>query len=196
MVVPFLIGGFLLWRFFVNKNNPTVLTPERQAVYSMAMAFQQDPKKLLALADAFDKVGHGEQAKALRKRAALPTLPANVQAARQKAFKNALNSHDPKTIHSLADVFESQGMGRAAGMLRDYAEGLDTADGVRPVKLPPIPPPEPMPPPATTPPNAQGMPNPTSQVPPSAVGPLVGPPLPEASHEAPVPPPPGPLQGG
>lgn len=190
MLIPVLVGGFLLWRFFVNKNNPSVLTPERQAIYNMAMSFTQDPTKLHALATAYEKVGHTTQANALRKRASLPTLPENIKAARQRAFKTALGSSDPDAINSLADVFESEGMGRSAGMLRDYAAGLDAADGVRPVKLPPMPQQGATSPPSVTPPNAQGMVNPASQVPPTTVGPLVGPPLPAESHEQAVPPPP------
>jgi hypothetical protein len=175
------VGLFILWRYYVNKAALSgELTPERQAAYTMAMSFARDPDKLRVLADAFDDAGLKEQARSLRKRAALPTLPKNVQEARAKALKAALSSVDVKAIRALADVFESQGMGASASMLRDYAQGLEQAENIHPVQLTPQNPP-------ATPPEEQ-LPHPEHQVPPTEAGQNMAAPVPMDATPAPVPP--------
>ena len=37
------LGLFILWRYYAHKTNVGDLTPERQAVYSMAISFEKDP---------------------------------------------------------------------------------------------------------------------------------------------------------
>ena|ERR1700730_7430792 len=129
------IGLFVWWRYTVNQINTGDLTPERQAAYSLAMSFARDPQKILILAQAFDDTGLHEQARALRKRAKLPTLPKNAKDARARAFKEAFKSTDSKSVMALAIVFESEGMGAAARLLKDYASGLEQALEIPPVML-------------------------------------------------------------
>ena len=174
------IALLLLWRYYANKNNPTDLTPERQAVYSMAMTFTKDPQRLEILAKAFSDAGLTEQAKALRNRSRLPTLPENVKAARAQALKAALSSTDPVAIKALAKVFESQGMGAAANMLKDYAQGLDQMMNVPPVQLTPQNPPAPHP--------EDQLPHPEAQAPDTQAGQMMEAPVPLAATAAPVPP--------
>jgi hypothetical protein len=174
------LGLFVLWRYFVHQKNTGDLTPERQAVYSTAMTFVKDPEKLETLAQAFSDTGLPEQARALRNRSRLPTLPENVKLARAQALKAALSSTDPVAIKALAKVFESQGMGAAAGMLKDYAQGLDQMMNVPPVQLTPANPPAPHP--------EDQLPHPESQVPPTQAGEHMGAPVPLAATAAPVPP--------
>jgi hypothetical protein len=130
-------AGLIAWRVHTNKKNPTKLTPERQAIYSAGMTFLKDPTKLNKLADAFAKSGLKGEASALRKRAALPSLPKNLQVARQQALKDGLASKDPVAVNKLADAFEKEGAGSSAVMLRQYANGLATSTSVMPVKVQP-----------------------------------------------------------
>lgn len=175
------IGLFFVWRYYANaRANSGDLTPERAAVYAMAMKFAKDPQKLVVLADAFDDAGLHDQARALRKRSKLPSLPANVQAARQRALREALASTDAEHVKNLAKVFENEGLGSAAAILKDYASGLESAAEIHPVALTPNNP-------AATPPDQQ-LPHPESQVPPTQAGEMMGAPVPMAATPAPVPP--------
>jgi hypothetical protein len=174
------IGLFILWRYYANVHaNTGDLTPERQAVYEMAMKFARDPQKLAVLADAFDSAGLHKEASALRKRSKLPSLPANVQAARQRALREALSSMDPDHVKKLAVAFEAEGLGSAAAILRDYASGLESAADVHPIALTPNNP--------AAPPPDQQLPHPESQVPLTQAGELMGSPIPMAATPAPVP---------
>lgn len=177
------IGLFVWWRYLVNVKNTGDLTPERQAAYALAMSYSRDPDKILVLAKAFDDSGLHEQARALRKRASLPTLPKNAKAARAKAFKDAFQSTDPKSVLSLAVVFESEGMGAAARILKDYASGLEQSIDIPPVILHTVPPEahpnNQMQPPESQAPNTQAGANMEAHVPPEATpGPI--PPVPSA----------------
>jgi hypothetical protein len=174
------LGLFILWRYYAHKTNVGELTPERQAVYSMAMSFEQNPERLTALADAFKSAGLFEQARALRNRAKLPTLPANVQLARAQALKAALSSTDPVAIRGLALVFESQGAGASAGILRDYAQGLEQSLAIPPVQMTPQNPPAPHPQDQQRPPEAQA--------PATQAGQMMEAPVPLEAIPAPVPP--------
>jgi hypothetical protein len=174
------LGLFILWRYYAHKTNVGELTPERQAVYSMAMSFERDPERLNTLANAFKEAGLFEQARALRNRAKLPTLPANVQLARTAALKAALNSTDPASIRGLALVFESQGAGASAGILRDYAQGLEQSLAIPPVQMTPHNPPAPHPDDLQRPPEAQA--------PATQAGQMMEAPVPLEAIPAPVPP--------
>jgi hypothetical protein len=174
------LGLFILWRYYAHKTNVGELTPERQAVYSMAMTFEKDPVRLTTLADAFKTAGLYEQARALRNRAKLPTLPANVQLARGQALKAALSSTDPVAVRGLALVFESEGAGSAAGILRDYAQGLEQSLPIPPVQMTPHNPPAPHPDDQQRPPEAQA--------PATQAGQMMEAPMPLAATAAPVPP--------
>jgi len=179
--MPFwtLLGLFVLWRYYANKSaDEGDFTPERQAVYDVAMNLTQNPEKLRVLANAFENAGLVAQAKALRKRASLPNVSKDVQAQRQRAMKAALSSTDPKAVRDLADAFEAEGLGRAAGMLREYATGLAQALEVPPVRVTP---------PAATPPDEQ-LQHPEHQVPPTQAGMNMAAPFPPAAVPAPVPP--------
>jgi hypothetical protein len=146
----------------------------------MAMKFAKDPSKLVVLADAFDAAGLHEQARALRKRSKLPSLPANVQAARQKAMRDALSSMDPDHVKALAKAFEMEGLGSAAAILKDYAAGLESAAEIHPVALTLMNP-------AAVPPDQQ-LAHPESQVPPTQAGEMMAAPVPLEATPAPVPP--------
>jgi hypothetical protein len=135
-------AGVALWRYHANKRSKGTLTPERRAVYTSAMTFLRDPAKLNKLADAFDKGGLKTQATALRKRSVLPTLPKNVQAARQQALKQGLSSTDPVAVNTLADAFEKSGAMASATMLRQYALGLKVTAPIKPIPVPSLLPPE------------------------------------------------------
>jgi|ERR1700690_3244155 len=189
------LGLFILWRYYAHKTNDGDLTPERQAVYSMAMSFEKDPERLNTLSDAFRKAGLYEQARALANRAKLPTLPANVQLARAQALKAALSSTDPTAVRGLALVFESQGAGASAGFLRDYAQGLEQSLSIPPVQLTPSNPPAPHP--------DDQLQHPEAQAPATQAGQMMQAPVPLAATPAPVPPMPhgegfggGPTDGG
>jgi hypothetical protein len=193
------IGLFLVWRYYANAHaNTGDFTPERAAVYAMAMKFAKDPSKLQTLADAFDDAGLHDQARALRKRSKLPSLPANVQAARQKAMREALASTDAEHVKKLAAAFEQEGLGAAAAILKDYASGLESAQDIHPVQLTPHNP-------AAPPPDQQLRP-PEAQAPATQAGQNMEAPVPLEATPAPVPPMPpvphgegfgsGPLVGG
>lgn len=174
------LGLFILWRYYAHKTNVGDLTPERQAVYSMAISFEKDPERLNRLADAFKEAGLFEQARALRNRAKLPTVPANVQLARAAALKQALSSTDPVAIRGLALVFESQGAGASAGILRDYAQGLEQALPIPPVQLTPSNPPAQHP--------EEQLQHPEGQAPATQAGQMMQAPVPLEATAAPVPP--------
>jgi hypothetical protein len=175
------IGLFLVWRYYANAHaNTGDFTPERAAVYAMAMKFAKDPSKLQTLADAFDDAGLHDQARALRKRSKLPSLPANVQAARQKAMREALASTDAEHVKKLAAAFEQEGLGAAAAILKDYASGLESAQDIHPVQLTPHNP-------AAPPPDQQLRP-PEAQAPPTQAGQMTEAPVPLEATPAPVPP--------
>jgi hypothetical protein len=183
------IGLFLVWRYYANKDAQSGdFTPERAAVYAMAMKFAKDPSKLVMLADAFDAAGLPDQARALRKRSKLPSLPANVQAARQQAMRDALSSMDPEHVKKLAKAFEAEGLGQAAAILKDYASGLESAAEIHPVQLTPMNP-------AATPPDQQ-LPHPEAQVPPTQAGQNMEAPVPLEATPGPIPPMPHGEMGG
>jgi hypothetical protein len=172
------LGLIVWWRYSVHKHNTGDLTPERQAAYTLAMTFARDPGKLSVLAQAFDDTGLHEQARALRKRAGLSGLPKHTKEMRQKAFKMAFSSTDSKTVLELAAVFEAEGMGSAAQMLKDYASGLEQSLAIPPVILQ-VPP--------ETHPNDQ-LQHPESQAPNTQAGAHMEAPVPPEATSGPVPP--------
>src|SRR6202142_4279559 len=180
------LGLFILWRYYAHKTNDGDLTPERQAVYSMAMSFEKDPERLNTLSDAFRKAGLYEQARALANRAKLPTLPANVQLARAQALKAALSSTDPTAVRGLALVFRAQGQGLSAGFCVTTRQGSKN-----PIPNPPAPHPD------------DQLQHPEAQAPATQAGQMMQAPVPLAATPAPVPPMPhgegfggGPTDGG
>lgn len=175
------IGLFILWRYYVNKANTGDLTPERQAVYDVAMSLTRDPGKLNVLANAFESAGLHEQAASLRKRAKIPDLSQASHEARQRAFKKALGSANPSAIRDLADAFEREGLGRAASILRDQASGIEHA-----AEVPPVPVIREMPPAAPEP--GHQVPSPEHQAPDTQAGQNMSAPVPDAAIAAPVPP--------
>jgi hypothetical protein len=133
-VIPVGVGVIVVWRYIANLKNKG-LTPERQAIYSYHMAVTQDPKKLLALADIYEKGGMTEQANNLRARAKLPNVGAEAQTNRQNVMRLALKSKDPNKVMKVADEFEKRGAGATAEYLRQHALGLKVGKKVAWKKL-------------------------------------------------------------
>ena len=102
----------------------TGMTPERQAVYEVALNQAKDPAKIEALAATFAAEGLTAQAVILQKRAELRRLPPEVKAARKEAFRKALSSSNKAAILDLAREYQIQGCGGAARKLYEYAQGL------------------------------------------------------------------------
>jgi hypothetical protein len=131
--VPWIVlagGAYLVYRFlYVEKGT---MTPERQAVFALAM-HSTDPNKLGLMADAFQKAGLSEQATALRNRANLPNLSQQIQINRANIVKQSLNSTNPDAIEDVADAFASQGATATADLLRNYAQGLRNSQNVQPL---------------------------------------------------------------
>jgi hypothetical protein len=112
-LIPVLLAGgsWLAYRRFFNKG----MTPDRKKIYDAAIVSMQEPVKLRALADTFEKEGLRGEADMLRKRAALREAPPAVKAARRMAFKKAMGSDNPDAILEVAKAHEALGaMGAAA----------------------------------------------------------------------------------
>jgi hypothetical protein len=101
-----------------------MMTPERQAVYEVALNEAKDPAKIEALAATFAAEGLTAQARILQKRAELRRLPPEIKAARKEAFRKALSSTNKAAILDLAREYQAQGCGGAARKLYEYAQGL------------------------------------------------------------------------
>jgi hypothetical protein len=102
-----------------------VMTAERKGVYKNALAGGiQEPAKLDELAKAFDQQGLREEAKLLRKRAALRRLPDEIKAARKEVFRKALESKNKPVILQIAQAYDEEGCTSAAARLREAASGL------------------------------------------------------------------------
>lgn len=102
-----------------------VMTTERRSVYKNAISGGvQEPEKLDQLAVEFEKQGLREEAKLLRKRAALRRLPDEIKAARKEIFRKALECKDRVTVLNIAQAYDEEGCTSAAARLREYASGL------------------------------------------------------------------------
>lgn len=125
MIFPLLLlasGGFLGHRWYKKRH---ALTPERKAAFDRAMNdVTSTPDSLRVLALSFEKVGLSDQAKSLRKRAALKEAPPEVKAARREVFTKALNSQDPEFIAKVAEAHEQIGATGAAETLRQQVESV------------------------------------------------------------------------
>lgn len=118
--------GIVMWR--VAKNSiPGVWTPERQALYRVALATETDPKKLAALSAKYAAEGFPEQAAALKARIAIPSMTGEDRRAMQAIVRKAFGSKKPHAVRNVAAGCERLGMGATAEGLRQYAIGLDIA---------------------------------------------------------------------
>jgi hypothetical protein len=127
VILPLLaLAVFGAWRWYENQT-PGVMTNERKAVYHFAMREERDPQKIAYWADWFDKQGLDGPAKNLRNRIKIPAIHGEGRAVRQRLVRKALSSDNVAGIHGLAEVYECQGYGSTAQLLRDYASGLNYA---------------------------------------------------------------------
>jgi hypothetical protein len=127
MILPLLaLAVFGAWRWYENQT-PGVMTNERKAVYHFAMREERDPQKIAYWADWFDKQGLDGPAENLRNRIKIPAINGEGRAVRQRLVRKALSSDNVAGIHGLAEIYECQGYGSTAQLLRDYASGLNYA---------------------------------------------------------------------
>jgi len=117
-----ILGGLAFYRKVIAKKG--ILTPDRERVYVEALTSIKDADRLLQLAKAFRAEGLPAQADMLEKRARLRTLPPEIKAERDKIFREALKSKDPKEVQRIAASFEGEGASGAALRLREYADSL------------------------------------------------------------------------
>lgn len=130
MMVPLLVFvAFGVWRWYENQT-PGVMTNERKAVYHFAMREEREPQKIAYWANWFEKQGLDGQAKALRNRLNIPKISGEGREIRQTLVRKALSSDNVAGIHGLADLYECQGYGATAQLLKDYAHGLNWATQV------------------------------------------------------------------
>lgn len=102
-----------------------VLTPERQVIYDTAMNECQDANQILNVAKAMESEGFKEHGAALRKRAALRSLPKDLKDARRAIFKQMMAEKNKARVLRVADAFQTEGATGAAEALRKYASGLE-----------------------------------------------------------------------
>lgn len=101
------------------------LTPAQAKTYIDTLSKEKDPEKLEEVAKRFDAIKKPQQAKVLRKRAAVAKLPKAQQKARRTVMKKALKSSKPAAVRKVALAFEGEGCIGAATALRDYANTLE-----------------------------------------------------------------------
>lgn len=125
-MIPFLPAAVAVLAgaaFFLKKKGGG-MTPARLTIYQTALNSERDPAKLRSLAATFRSEGLDTEASMLEKRARLRELPADIKAARRKAFKDAMNSSNKEAVLGMAAAYESEGATGAAQKLREYAGGL------------------------------------------------------------------------
>jgi len=127
MLDPITIGvGTLLWMAFKKKSDTQFgqMTPEREEVYRNGIEYTQDPRKLIELAQLFDKFGCKAQAHALRARAKWRSRSPEEKKTHDDIFAKALQSNNVPAILEIAKVFESMTASVKAGQLRERAKSL------------------------------------------------------------------------
>jgi hypothetical protein len=116
--------GWGAWRMLHNKV-PGNWTPERQAMYRVAMAFETDPDRLRDYAKKFADDGFPRHAANLYARSRIPQMAGEERAKYAAVARKALSSQKPDAVREVAAGYEQAGMGAAAEAMRDYARGLD-----------------------------------------------------------------------
>lgn len=129
-------GGYAAWRFFFAKKGE--MTLERKSAFATGMLLQ-DPAKLESLARVFDDEGLPDQAIALRKRAALVSMPPDKALTYSQVVKKALSSKNADAVDNVADQFENIGATSTAALLHEYANGLRAVQNVQPIQVTPPP---------------------------------------------------------
>jgi len=125
VIIPVAVAALAFGAALRKPKNYGVLTPERKAAYHNALSGAvKEPKKLDGLATAFESQGLKDEAKLLRKRAALRRLPDETKKARSEAFRKALASKDKIAVLRMADAYDGEGCTGAAARLREVAAGL------------------------------------------------------------------------
>ncbi len=119
-------GGFLLWQLFKKNASPTfgALTPEREEMFRNALEHLQDPERLNALAEAFEKEGLKAQGAVLRKRAVWRARNTETKAAHEAVYQKALKSENIDAILDVAPPFEAMTATSKASQLRERVEIL------------------------------------------------------------------------
>ncbi len=118
--------GIVMWRV-VKNSTPGVWTPERQALYRVAISTETDAGKLKALAAKFRADGFPEEASNLEARAALPSMHGEKRAKYAAIARKAFRSRNPAAVREVAAGYERLGMGATAEALRNTAAGIDVA---------------------------------------------------------------------
>lgn len=118
-----LFAGWLAWRKQTGTNFG-VLTPDREDLYRNALAHLQDPDKMKALADAFEKEGLKLQAKLLRKRAEWRSRDAAKRDQHEAVYQKALLSENATAVVEIAKAFESMTATAKAARLYEHARNL------------------------------------------------------------------------
>jgi len=125
MLLPLLLLSGAGWFGFKKYKEHKAFSPARKAAFERAMNdTAATSASLRSLAEAFEKEGLGDHARALRKRAALKEAPEPIKAARRAVFQKGLNSTDPATVEKIAAAHEAAGATGAAEALRLHAETL------------------------------------------------------------------------
>lgn len=127
MFDPMTVGlGLVAFLLFKNKGetNFGALTPEREEVFRNAMEHLLDTRKMLALADAFQRDGLKVQAYLLRKRAEWRSRPDALRKEHETIFHRAMASTNLSAIAQIADVFEAQTATGMATALRQRIQYL------------------------------------------------------------------------
>lgn len=139
IVYPVALGALAGLAYLTAKNQTGIhgeedglLTPQRQIVYDLAMTKLKDPNQILKLAVVFGQEGLGAHANALRKRAALSSMPQHKKNAYRATFRRAMHSNNKQAVMGVAAAFGAEGALGAQAALEKYADGIseeDTAPG-------------------------------------------------------------------
>lgn len=122
VIAVVLVGG-AVYRAF-RKPTHVGMTAERQKIYQAALVTLKEPAKLEALAQSFENEGCIAEARFLRQRAALRSLPKETKKARREVFARAINSSNADAIRKVASAFAGEGALGAAANLRRHADSL------------------------------------------------------------------------
>jgi hypothetical protein len=134
-----IVAALGFWRFRRNTT-PGLWTPERAALYTATMRYERDPRKLLYWSKFFAKEGLPVQAQALKNRTQVPGIHGEGRVMRSDIVRRALASNNAPGIAELGRVFEVQGYGATADMLKSYARGIELCRQIPYIEPSPEPP--------------------------------------------------------
>jgi hypothetical protein len=114
--------------WFSKKSQPAdfgKLTPKKLVAYKTLMSVQSlTPEEIVKGAEAFEKAGHPELGRMLRKRAELKSAPKDIRDQRKAILRDLFKSQDPDEVEEGAAAFDKVGASISADQLRSYAKGL------------------------------------------------------------------------